>query len=123
MDKVVKIFKALADRNRVRIVAALMEVEELCACQFVELLEVTGATTSRHLSVLQNGGLLTSRKDGRWIYFRLKVEDENLKVIFDWIASELRISKDLSEDRMKLQDIISCEAVDLCKKQRGNDCC
>ena len=63
--------KALADRNRLRIVAALADYEELCACQLTELLGVSGATASRHLAQLTASGLLASRKDGRWVHYCL----------------------------------------------------
>ena len=63
MDKLTAIFKALSDRNRLRIVSALMKCDELCACQLTELIQVTGATASRHMGVLISSGLVDSRKD------------------------------------------------------------
>jgi ArsR family transcriptional regulator len=67
MIQTVELFKALSDMNRLRIVVALGRYEELCACQITELLQVTGATVSRHLGVLQHAGVLKSRKEGRFL--------------------------------------------------------
>lgn len=65
MDNLTALFKALADRNRLRIVGALLKYDELCACQIIELMQVTGATVSRYIGVLIASGLIGSRKDGR----------------------------------------------------------
>ena len=54
--------KALSDRNRLRVVAALMNTSELCACQISELLGVSGATASRHMDLLIRAGLRNRSK-------------------------------------------------------------
>ena len=66
MEWMTSIFKALSDRNRLRAVSPLMQVNELCACQITERLQVTGATASRHMGVLISAGLVCRKKDGRW---------------------------------------------------------
>ena len=71
MNNTLEILKALSDRNRLRVVVALMHMDELCACQIVELLHVSGATASRHMSLLIHAGIVESRKDGRWVYYGL----------------------------------------------------
>jgi ArsR family transcriptional regulator len=70
MRETLAVMKALADENRLRIVAAL-EGRELCLCQVVQLLGLATSTVSRHMSILQQARLVESRKDGRWTYFRL----------------------------------------------------
>ncbi|OPY25567.1 MAG: DNA-binding transcriptional repressor ArsR [Methanomethylovorans sp. PtaU1.Bin073] len=66
----VKIFKALADNNRLRIIKLLKE-GELCACELTIALPNSQSTVSHHLSVLKSAGLIKERKDGKWSYFRL----------------------------------------------------
>ena len=73
MRELLAIMKALADENRLRIVAAL-QGRELCLCQIVELLGLANSTVSRHMSILHQARLVESRKDGRWSYFRLAGE-------------------------------------------------
>jgi ArsR family transcriptional regulator len=123
MDQLTAIFKALSDRNRLRIVSALLKHKELRACQLTELIQVTGATASRHMGVLISSGLVDSRKDGRWVYYRILREQAHFKVLIDWI--ELQFRSDLSTifDSKALDHIMSYEPEDLCRKQRGDKCC
>jgi DNA-binding transcriptional ArsR family regulator len=65
-----KIFKALSDINRLKIVQLLKE-GELCACELTFVLSNSQSTVSHHLSVLKNAGLIKERKEGKWSYFRL----------------------------------------------------
>ena len=68
--------KAMADENRVRILMALRTVDELCVCHINELLGLAPSTVSKHLFLLRNSRLLTARKEGRWIYYRLNNDAE-----------------------------------------------
>ena len=65
-----KIFKALSDINRLKIVQLLKE-GELCACELTLALSNSQSTVSHHLSVLKNAGLIKERNEGKWSYFRL----------------------------------------------------
>jgi ArsR family transcriptional regulator len=102
---------------------ALMTNEELCACQIIELLQFTGATVSRHLSQLNNASIIKSRKEGRWIYFRLNKESLAHKKFLDWLYEDLKNTKEYIEDCSSLKRIIACDPIILCKKQRGENCC
>jgi len=44
---------------------------ELCLCQLIELLKLSPSTVSKHMSILNQAGLVASRKEGRWVYYRL----------------------------------------------------
>ena len=122
MENTVDILKALSDRNRLRVVSALSRYDELCACQITELLQVTGATVSRHLSVLQHAGLLSSRKEGRWIYFR-RVSSGRTDALLEWVNLALTDSDQLANDVERLEQIVGVEREDLCRQQRGEGCC
>lgn len=115
-DKTLKAANALADGNRLRIVAALLKYEELCACVITEFLGVAGATASRHLAILVNAGLLVSRRDGRWIYYRLSIAD---KLLLAWLKSSLDNKTNLKD----LAEIVASPLEDICRKQRGIGCC
>jgi len=65
-----KIFKALSDVNRLKIVQLLKE-RELCACELTLALSNSQSTVSHRLSVLKNAGLIKEKKEGKWSYFRL----------------------------------------------------
>lgn len=70
LDLEVRIFKALADINRLKILKLLKE-GELCACEITVALSNSQSTVSHHISVLKNAGLIKERKEGKWSYFRL----------------------------------------------------
>jgi ArsR family transcriptional regulator len=70
MREVMNITKALADGNRVRTLMGFRD-GELCVCQITELFGLAPSTISKHLSILNQAGLVESRKGGRWIYYQL----------------------------------------------------
>ncbi|MBU2515509.1 metalloregulator ArsR/SmtB family transcription factor [bacterium] len=123
MNRIITVFKALSDRNRFRVVVVLTKHSELCACQITEFLQVTGATASRHMSLLISCGLVTSRKEGRWVYYRLAKDNPSLNVLVEWIKQRMAEVPEADEDLRKLKEILSCEPEDLCGKQRGETCC
>ena len=123
MEYMTRIFKALSDKNRLRVVAALMDYDELCACQLTELLQVTGATASRHMGVLVSAGLVGSRKDGRWVNYRLLKDNPDLSPVLEWIERRLKESPDADEDRSRMKAIPALEREEICRIQRGEACC
>lgn len=123
MERLTQIFKALADRNRLRVFAALLRHDELCACQITELLGVSGATVSRHMGVLIAAGLVDSRKDGRWVYYRLDKQFSDSGTLIEWIQEQLKYDEDVKNDLKFLDGITACEPEELCRRQRGDACC
>jgi ArsR family transcriptional regulator, arsenate/arsenite/antimonite-responsive transcriptional repressor len=65
-----RLFKALGDETRLRIVA-LLSHGELCVCHLQEALGLSQSNVSRHLSVLRAAGVVEDRRDGTWVYYRL----------------------------------------------------
>jgi ArsR family transcriptional regulator len=63
-------FKALADPARVKIMAMLLNAEEVCACDISGGIGKSAATASHHLKILKDVGLATSEKRGTWVYYR-----------------------------------------------------
>ena len=122
MNRVLSITKAISDQNRLRILLALSENTELCACQITELLQTAGATVSRHLTVLTHAGLIQSRKQGRWVYFCL-IEDPANSMLLTWLTRGLKDTAQIVSDRTALGLILSENPEDICRKQRGESCC
>jgi ArsR family transcriptional regulator len=69
-----RLFKALADRNRLRILNVLMQAdgEPVCVCEFQPTLDIAQPTVSHHLKQLVEAGLLDREKRGTYAYYRLK---------------------------------------------------
>ncbi len=124
MDFTLRILKALADKNRLRVVLALEKAGEMCACQITELLQVRGATVSRHCNLLVNAGLLKSRKEGRWMFYSVDPQVYTRhRELFDWLHQQVASCPDLRADQEKLADILAREPEDICRQQRGERCC
>ena len=73
----VKILKALADANRLHILELLGSGEQ-CACVLLGNLDLSQPTLSHHMKILCDAGLVTSRKAGKWIYYRDPRQDRRL---------------------------------------------
>lgn len=72
------LFKALADETRLKIVKMLAH-EELCACHILREFQITQPTLSYHMKILTESGLVTSKKQGAWIHY--KMDEEKIESI------------------------------------------
>ena len=66
-----KVFKALGDETRQRIIAVLL-LREMCVCEIMTAFDMTQPTTSHHLKILEDADLITSRKEGKWVFYRVQ---------------------------------------------------
>ena len=63
-------FSALGDTTRLKMLN-LIANEELCSCEVMAALELTQPTTSHHLGILERAGLLTSTRNGKWVFYKI----------------------------------------------------
>jgi ArsR family transcriptional regulator len=70
MKDTARLFKALADETRLRILALLTR-GELCVCDIMDVLSLPQSTVSRHLAYLRNTGWVDDRRQGVWMYYKL----------------------------------------------------
>jgi ArsR family transcriptional regulator len=103
----VNVFKALSDKNRIRIVK-MLEGRGLCVCEVREVLDLANSTVSKHLSILCNAGLITDLKDGKWVNYRLNMQSDN-PLIRSILGS---LKKSLNDDEQVLSDSRKVRAVD-----------
>lgn len=109
----IKVFKALGEQNRLKAVLALHK-KELCVCQIVELLGLAPSTVSKHLTILKEAGLVSTRKQGRWIYYRLAqggLPDLPFS-LFESVLNSLSKTERAKEDAQRLKYILSPDAVE-----------
>ena len=72
-SNIAKVFKALCDENRVRIIEMLSSGEK-CACNILEELNITQPTLSHHMKILCDAGFVKCRKEGKWSHYSLSEE-------------------------------------------------
>jgi ArsR family transcriptional regulator, arsenate/arsenite/antimonite-responsive transcriptional repressor len=98
MRKMEKIFKALGDRSRIRILK-MLEVRPLCVCEITAILGFGQSSVSRHLGILRDAGLVIDEKDGLWVNYSLVVPaDEPLVSIMSglrrWGEGDVQVAGD-----------------------------
>ncbi|HTC62370.1 MAG TPA: metalloregulator ArsR/SmtB family transcription factor [Candidatus Saccharimonadales bacterium] len=100
------LFRALADRTRLRLLNLIAD-KEICVCYFVEILRMSQPKISRHLAYLRRAGIVTARRQGRWMHYRLVVpQDAAAAGILKETLSHLRKMPVMQIDVSKLE--ISC---------------
>lgn len=98
-----RLFKALGDETRVRIVA-LLSHGELCVCHIQDALELAQPTASRHLATLRAADLVEDRRDGSWIYYRLrKPTDPECEAQLHALIGSFSGNKTIQSDAAKLR--------------------
>lgn len=70
---IARVFKAMGDENRIKILT-LLHTGERCACRLQESLGISQPTLSHHMRILLDANLVNARKDGKWIYYSLSEE-------------------------------------------------
>lgn len=92
------LFLALADKTRLRLLN-LMREDEICVCFFTEVLGESQPKISRHLSYLRHAGLVSTRRDGKWIHYRIEQPKnsfaaQTLRDTLQWLASQAEMKDD-----------------------------
>ena len=119
MKPTLRITKALADPQRVRILL-MLEGGELCVCQIVEVLALAASTVSKHLSLLDSAGLVEMRKEGRWAYYRLPEGEaaHSVRPVLDWLKETLRDDETVRRDTAVLKEVLALDRCEVAQSQR-----
>lgn len=102
-NKLVKIFKALGDANRLRIVNMLSQ-KPLCVCEMTAILNnLSQSTVSGHLRVLKDAQLVADKKDGLWVEYYLEDTDQTVRSILDTLLDALSGDPQMQNDKETAQ--------------------
>ena len=105
MQEFVRLMKALSDPNRVKIIT-MLGVRELCVCELTALLGVAQPTVSKHLRILEESGLVSFRKEGNWIIYRLNTEcQEQGRTMLDLAGQWLDKAPEIQGLRQRLPEV------------------
>jgi len=107
-----RLFKALGDETRLRIVA-LLSHGELCVCHLEDALRISQPKVSRHLALLRLAGVVDRRRDGSWVYYRLAAQrdpecEHQLNTLMRTFAKRSVLGKDL-ERLVRVRGPESCK--------------
>ena len=114
MRDLTKIFKALSDPNRIRILK-MLEVRPLCVCEITTILGLATSTVSKHLSILREAGFIFDQKEKKWVYYYLnrathrKYVRELMAILEKGILNDPVVVKDKKKVEQIDQEIV-CRA-------------
>jgi ArsR family transcriptional regulator len=98
-----KLFRALGDETRVRIVALLVH-GELCVCHLEQALGLSQPNCSRQLGILKSAGIVDSRRDGTWVYYRIiEQEHDSVTNVLEVLSKTFGSEKALRADHVRLK--------------------
>ena len=100
-----RFFRAFADHTRLRLLN-LMREDEVCVCFFTEILGTHQPKISRHLAYLRRAGIVSARREGQWMHYRITEPDDAdaarvLKDVIAWLAND----KQMQKEREKLERV------------------
>jgi ArsR family transcriptional regulator len=97
-----RLFKALADRTRLRLLN-LIGGDEVCVCFFVEVLGESQPKISRHLAYLRRAGVVEARREGKWMHYRIaEPQDAHAARLFAEVRAWLAEDREMGRDRERL---------------------
>jgi ArsR family transcriptional regulator, arsenate/arsenite/antimonite-responsive transcriptional repressor len=103
-----RLFQALADATRLRILGLLLN-GEVCVCHIHESLRIPQPKASRHLAYLRQAGLVDTRRDGLWVYYRLAdSRDPIVSTIRQAVAHTLGHLDTVRRDADRMQKKTGC---------------
>ena len=113
MTQLTKILKALSDMNRLRILK-MLEVKPLCVCEINAVLGLAVSTTSNHLSLLKEAGLIFEQKESKWVNYYLNSVTRQLYAydLLPLIQNWLNDDSIITEDKKKANKV---NRIDVCK--------
>ncbi len=99
------LFTALADKTRLRLLN-LMREDEICVCFFTEVLGDSQPKISRHLAYLRNTGIVSARREGKWMHYRIEMpENDYLANILQETLNSLENQDDMRQDYENLINV------------------
>ena len=101
MQSLENLLKALADKNRLRILKLLKE-RKMCVCELAFVLGITQPSVSRHLKKLCSSGITAHEQDGLWTNYYLRQDNEVLKMLLSCFKKQLNDNA-FKSDLMKLK--------------------
>jgi ArsR family transcriptional regulator, arsenate/arsenite/antimonite-responsive transcriptional repressor len=107
MEKASQVLKLLGDKTRLTMMKLLQE-NEYCVCEFVEIFKTSQPAISQHVRKLKDAGLVKESRRGQWIHYSMNKESDYydfVQSLLDYLPSQERHLEDLKKQGLR----ISCE--------------
>ena len=101
------IHAALADENRLRLLH-LIKDGEICVCYLQKVMQTNQPRISRHLAYLKRAGLVETRREGKWMHYRLKKLKAGLEKVLRDTLNQLQREPQIKSDTQRLRQIVCC---------------
>lgn len=101
-----KLFKALSDPNRLRILK-MLQAKSLCVCEITDVLHLATSTVSKHLSILRDTGFIIEEKEGKWVNYMINPQPGDKRISSVLSSLDFWISDDnlIISDKQKIQKV------------------
>jgi ArsR family transcriptional regulator len=119
MKTIVHPLKAVADQTRLTMLK-LLQTRELCVCELTAALELAQSTVSKHLKILEDAGLLASRKEGLYVFYRLSTDTSNEFALFLLSGIRERLEDDPQVIALREQ-LLGFDQEALCSAQKRKE--
>jgi ArsR family transcriptional regulator len=109
-----RLFKALSDSNRLRILK-MLQTKPLCVCEITDVLQLATSTVSKHLSILKETGFIIEEKDGKWVNYLINPRPSDARISSILSTLDFWISDDqlIIIDKQKVQKV---DRVEVCSR-------
>lgn len=101
-------FKILSEPVRLRIIYLLLEQGEVCVCDLVNALEISQSVVSRHLSYMRSRGLVSARRDGVWMHYKMAESSGFVRQMLGLLQADARHEGQLKLDIERLKGSSGC---------------
>lgn len=121
MRELMLVLKAVADKNRMRILK-MLEKKNMCVCELAAVLGIKQPSVSKHLVILKNAGLIQDERNSQWIDYKLCREIVNLyapvmlKQLEAWVNDDPCVKR----DRKKSASLCRLEICKKIKRRNGS---
>ena len=108
MRELVRVSKALADENRIRMLKLLLE-KDICVCEMHEIISTSHSQVSRNLKMLFDAGFLKRWREGKCVVYEADRDNSNryCRTLLDALVDSFNDSEAVSKDRERLQHVIT----------------
>ena|SRR3990170_3948184 len=104
MKESLNIFKALSDKNRLRILK-MLQIKPLCVCEITDILQLAASTVSQHLNILKKDEFILEDRDGKWVNYLINQRpgDQRISAILSQLDFWIGESELIENDKLKVK--------------------